>query len=288
MDDDAMWKPMPQTLGTTGSVLTPANANATQLNALTTALGTSMKEFVCPSYGGQLYNQSTLGNSGGSPTQAQQAITNYKAMGASCKQSLAFAANSSGTAPYGTSTVHPDGAIYPSAANISASQCLDGLSHTVFFIESIDSTASCWVLGSECVLTGNPGSGSNSQSTPNSVPTGTTPKSPYNYFSPASYDNTWGDTSGVSAAGERTFMMYDCSPSGADAGAYANDGDPGSTWTTTDQGSNYPQYGPSSSHPAVCVVGLGDASTQQLSKRTDAANFFFLITKANSDPFNIP
>ena len=85
-----------------------------------------------------------------------------------------------------------------------------------------------------------------------------------------------------------TFLMYDCSPSGAQAGMYATDGDPGSNWTTTDQGSVYPAYGPSSSHPAVVIVGFGDASTQPLSKRTDAANFFFLITKDNSDPFYIP
>ena len=47
-------------------------------------------------------------------------------------------------------------------------------------------------------------------------------------------------------------------------------------------------YGPSSAHPAVVVVGMGDGSTQSLSKRTDAANLFFLITKNNSDPFYIP
>ena len=33
---------------------------------------------------------------------------------------------------------------------------------------------------------------------------------------------------------------------------------------------------------------MGDGSTQALSKRTDAANFFFLITKNNSDPVNMP
>ena len=50
----------------------------------------------------------------------------------------------------------------------------------------------------------------------------------------------------------------------------------------------YPAYGPSSAHPAVVIAGMGDGSVQALSKRTDAANFFFLITKNNSDPFNIP
>ena len=82
--------------------------------------------------------------------------------------------------------------------------------------------------------------------------------------------------------------MYDCSPSGADAGAYASDGDPGASWTTTDQGTTYPACGPSSMHPGVVLVGFGDASARPLSKRIDAANFFFLITKSNADPFYIP
>ena len=41
-------------------------------------------------------------------------------------------------------------------------------------------------------------------------------------------------------------------------------------------------------HPGVVICGMGDGSTQVLSKEIDAANFFFLITKNNSDPFNIP
>jgi hypothetical protein len=47
-------------------------------------------------------------------------------------------------------------------------------------------------------------------------------------------------------------------------------------------------YGPSSAHPAVAITGFGDDSVNPLSKRIDAANFFFLITKNNSDPFNLP
>ena len=38
----------------------------------------------------------------------------------------------------------------------------------------------------------------------------------------------------------------------------------------------------------MVVAGFGDGSVQALSKRMDAANFFFLITKANSDPFYLP
>ena len=70
-------------------------------------------------------------------------------------------------------------------------------------------------------------------------------------------------------------------------------GDPGSLLDTTTQRTRRatrtaPDYGPSSAHPAVVVAGMGDGSVQALSKRTDAANLFFLITKNNSDPFYIP
>jgi hypothetical protein len=38
----------------------------------------------------------------------------------------------------------------------------------------------------------------------------------------------------------------------------------------------------------VVVAGMGDQSTQALSKRIDSGNLFFLITKNNNDPFYMP
>jgi tetrahydromethanopterin S-methyltransferase subunit C len=106
-----------------------------------------------------------------------------------------------------------------------------------------------------------------------------------NFYVQQPFDNTWGDASGVSTNGMATFLMYDFSPSGLNAGAYATEANV--TWTGTDTFKT-PAFGPSSGHPAICVVGLGDGSVTALSKRTDAANFFFLITKNNNDPFYIP
>ena len=64
---------------------------------------------------------------------------------------------------------------------------------------------------------------------------------------------------------------------------YAVDGDP--AWTTSEGGSTKPPtYGPSSSHPAVVIAGMGDGSTQALNKRMDAANLFFLITRTTRIP----
>jgi len=283
MDNDALYKQLPQGL-TGGSVVTAMSLAAPYGPALTTAMNTSIKDFVCPSNGNPVYQ-----NPAASPP--TYALTNYKAMGATCPQSLAFAANPTATAPYGSAGIHPDGAIYPSASNISAAQCLDGLSHTIFLCETADDTNSRWMIGSECVMTG-------MATTPtNAAPKGTTPTAPYNYFTPASYDGNFGDSSGVSVAGLRDFLMYDFSPQGADAGVYQSVGDPGGMglWQVVDQPkpvgtttSKGPLYGPSSAHPSVVITGFGDASVQPLSKRCDCANFAFLITKNNSDPFNIP
>ncbi|MGO9111425.1 MAG: DUF1559 domain-containing protein, partial [Thermoguttaceae bacterium] len=289
MEYDAVYKQFPTNLTSTGSVTTAAAQNTQQGQALKTAINTSMKEFVCPSNGNALYQQP-------SSTPPKFAFTNYKAMGATCKNSLALA-QGSGTAPYGATSQHPDGAIFPGATGSRAADMLDGLSHTMFLIETADDTNSRWVFGTECTLTGLPMA---------SVPTVSTPTAPYTYFAPPSYDNTFGDSSGVTLKGLLTLLMVDCSPSGqtsgtSSAGAYSSggayQGDPSTMWPLTDtmlvttEGSTKitgPGYGPSSAHPAIVVCGMGDGSVQALSKRTDAANLMFLITKNGNDPFFIP
>ena len=125
------------------------NGSTPAAQSLTNMIHTSMKEFVCPSNGNPLYQQPQS-----SPPQF--AFTNYKAMGASCKSSLAFCTNSSGSPPYGTAAVHPDGAIFPSGNNLPISRILDGLSHTIIIMETIDDTFSVWMIGSQRTLTGLP------------------------------------------------------------------------------------------------------------------------------------
>ena len=59
-------------------------------------------------------------------------------------------------------------------------------------------------------------------------------------------------------------------------------GDPGSTWTVADKAvapnspGPGPNYGPSSGHPAVVIVGMADGSVQSLNKRIDGPNGFVL------------
>jgi type II secretory pathway pseudopilin PulG len=231
--------------------------------AIVTAMNTQLPEFICPSGPHRR-------TSGAQPTPG---ITNYKAMGATTRGSLAMVVNPQATPPYGTMTaipgtlpLHPDGAIFPAATNIPAAAMLDGLSHTIFIIETIDEAASRWTVGKEATLVGLPQSSS---------PTGTTPQAPNTFFVQPGFDNTYGQNSAVAKAGLRTFLSYDFSPTGADVGKYEDAG----------FGPTPPAYGLSSMHPKVVICGMGDSSVQAISKQIDAANLLFLITKNHADPF---
>ena len=189
-------------------------------------------------------------------------------MGATSRDSLLMVASPQGKPPYGDAKLHPDGAIFP-GKGLRVADCMDGLSHTIMTMETMDETASRWMVGKEATLVGLP---------QKSSPTGEKPQAPYNYFAPPGYDNTFGEDSGVTKAGLRTFLSYDFSPTGADAGKYE---DPGF-------GKTPPAYGPSSAHPAVVICGLADGAVYALSKRVDAAAFFFMITQNGGDPFQVP
>jgi len=255
MDCDALFKTLP--IG--GDPEDASNP------AIVAATNTQLSNFICPSRP----RRSTWPQSA--------AITNYKAMGATTRGSLVMVVNPQATPPYGTMTpipgtlpLHPDGAIFPATSNIPAAAIPDGLSHTIFIIETIDEVASHWTVGKEVTLVGMPQSSS---------ATGENPQGPYPYFAPPGYvPGEWGENSAISKAGLRTFLSYDFSPRGADAGKYE---DPGFGKTPA-------AYGPSSMHPAVVIVGMGDGSVEAMSKQVDAANLFFLITKNGSDPFYFP
>jgi len=234
-------------------------------NVLTNAMNTQILELVCASNPNR-----TFQNPKANPPQF--ALTNIKAVGASTRNSLLMASHSSGTPPYGTEKMHPDGALYPSDKDLPIADLKDGTSHTIRLMETMDDTNSRWMVGNECTLVGLPQASS---------PTGDERLGKLDsttFFAPRGFDGTFGDESAVSRAGLRTFLSYDFSPKGADAGKYE---DPG--WAMAP-----PAYGPSSAHPNVVIAGVADGSVAVLSKHVDAANLFFLITKNNNDPFNLP
>jgi prepilin-type N-terminal cleavage/methylation domain-containing protein len=227
---------------------------------------TSLKEFTCPSNNNQLFVNP-------SATPPQGAFTNYKGMAASCATSLNVAAGGPIPSGYGTASLHPDGTIYPSNSNLSMASMTDGTSHTILVMETIDDNTnatgtgtSLWIDGKQCMLDGLPQASM-------TVTTG----GAYPFYRQSQFDNTFGDGSGVALANIRTFLQMDFSPTGADVGKYEYP-------TTLPK----PTYGPSSAHPAVAIVAMGDGSVMAMNKRCDAANMLFLITKNGNDPFNIP
>ena len=223
MEHDSLFKTLPA----------DGDPEDTSNQAIVAAMNTQLSEFICPS----VRRGSAQPNSAG--------ITNYKAMGATTRGSLVFAVDPQAKPPHGTAKLHPDGAMFP-GVGIRPADFVDGMSHTIITIETIDEVASRWTVGKEVTLVGLP---------QKSSPTGATPQAPYNYFAPPGYvaDGTWGENSGVTKAGLRAFLSYDFSPTGADAGKYE---DPGFAQIP-------PAYGPSSSHPSVVVCGLGDGSAQR-------------------------
>ena len=84
-----------------------------------------------------------------------------------------------------------------------------------FIMETIDDSNSRWMLGSECALTGLPGTGA-PEPVP-SVPTGQRRPRRTTISRQPHYRQHLGRFLGVSTAGLQTFLMYDFSPQGADA-----------------------------------------------------------------------
>ena len=174
MDHDALYKTLPQNLPN-GDL----DALAATSPALATAMNTSLAELVCPSNRNRLFQNPTA-----SPPQF--AFTNYKASGATTRDSLLMAANPSAPPPYGAASLHPDGTIFPAGTNLPLSSIVDGMSHTILIMETMDGANSRWIVGNECTLVGMPqGSGA------------TEKFKSMDFYAPPGFDNTFGDDSGV-------------------------------------------------------------------------------------------
>ena len=154
----------------------------------------------------------------------------------------------------------------------------DGTSHTILLCETIDDSSrnltvgtSLWISGQQCMVDGLPQASM-------TLTTGGT----YPFYRQSQFDNTFGDGSGVALASPpvRTFLQMDFSPAGVVPLR--------PTSMNIRRLLPLPQYGPSSAHPAVAIVAMGDGSVMAMNKRCDAANMLFLITKNGNDPFNIP
>jgi prepilin-type N-terminal cleavage/methylation domain-containing protein len=231
-------------------------------------LMTEMRDFICPTNGNP-----TFTDQNNDPPRG--AVTNYKGMAATCRRSLQLlGAPASGTSNQGywTPRMHPDGAVYPTeSGTINMREVVDGTSHTVMVVETIDFIASRWTVGREAALVGmadqDPGLGDVELAG--------------NFYAPKGWDQKYGPAGTFSQNKRKTFLAYDFKVKDQDK--YE---DPEFTkyGTDYDDKATKPQYGPSSAHPAVVIHVMGDGSQQFLSKEIDIAAYMFQITKNGQDP----
>jgi hypothetical protein len=160
--------------------------------------------------------------------------------------------------PYGDDkTSHPDGAIFP-GREIKISDMTDGTAHTILACETMDDSASAWIAGSDATLVGMP-KAEKYLKWPGKA-----------FWTSADYPGEFMDNS--PAIVYPTYLQYDFTPGGANAGTY-----PASVGRT-------PKYGPSSGHPASVNHLFGDGSVRSIRKDVDYAAYFFHITRDNNDP----
>ena len=244
------------------STSTDAQKAAAQL-----ARDTQLGELVCPSNPNPTYYdpQAKLG-----------ALTNYKAIGATHYESLAYAWDGGGgsttpkyppsASPTQLRTIHPDGALYPGARITLAAFGKDGTAHTLLCTETIDPQYGIWTYGRECVLVGLPSAGWTAVLYNNS------------YYAPQGFNGKFDEEAPDAIRALKTYLAYDFSI--PDPNYYQHL----ESTSALQPAGRQAQYGPSSGHPGVVNHLLADGAVRSISKKVDFCMYFFLITKNNGDP----
>ena len=265
------------------------------------ATATSIPTYVCPSNPNSKYQ-----DPGDSPPQF--ALANYKGMGATCMASLNTMTQPNGTPPYGTSDMHPDGVMFP-GNGVRIGDIVDGTSHTIMCVETIDDTQSVWTFGTDATLVGLPYQGDPGSTKPTGAIQSFTIQSAQGSivgcYAPAGFTGTFdkeGNASGTPGPGYsqfRTYLSFDFRPTGADKGTYPRfntnnrtvSGLPGGSGAKYIMGangdgpqSNQPAYGPSSGHSYIVNHLFADGSVHSLSRQINVSAYMFLITKNGGDP----
>lgn len=248
MENRALWT----TLDTDQGV--PLQPNADGTNSHAAALATVLPELICPSFRGNPYvNMKTKA----------EAITNYKALGATHLESLNVASPSPTVPRYAPdSDWHPDGAIYPGSVHGINAFKSDGSSRTAILVETVEQTVARWTVGNECALVG--------------LPPAVTFARNYTYYHPSGYTaNSFWDESTIPPDINKTYLEWDY-----ETNPYSD----GGVSTPSADASGRIKYGPSSDHVGVTNHGFADGSVHAINNQIDAALYFFVITRTNSDP----
>ena len=215
---------------------------------------TQVPELICPSNPNKQFQD---------PVNKLNAFTNYKGMGATSAESLICCADPNAPPPYGNSSYpsHPDGALFP-GKGLRVRDFMDGTANTIMAVETIDDSSSVWLAGSDATLVGMP-------KAPMSPPA----TNGYPFWCPTGFNGQYGDNASPAIRSLHTYLAYDFSPGGKDAGSY-----PASVGRT-------PKYGPSSGHPGVVNHLFGDGAVRTIARDVDFAMYFFAVTRKNGDPW---
>lgn len=233
---------------------------------LIAARNTSIAELVCPS------NRESMYRAPDDP-KLKDALTHYKVMGATHKESLYMAWNPDARPLY--QGRHPDGAIYPGSNTGPSSFERDGTSHTILCVETIDNTASRWLFGAEVTLVGLPTNLISGATLPENTQLVTFVLFANRYYAPTGFQNLFDDN------GDPIYQNLDARyatyllPELED---YYGIG------TLAENGIADPRSGPSSKHSDVVHHLFADGTAHAVNKQIDGGTYMFLITRDAGDP----
>jgi len=232
----------------------------------TMALSIAFPEFLCPNFAGERWID---------PDAKSEAITNYKAMGATHVESLNVASIGplSKNGLYGIPHDHPDGALYPGSKTNKRAVSVDGTVHTILLVETKEQYRARWTVGREACLVGLPAS---------EVGMTFETDDRYGFWHPKGFTpNHWGDDTTLPPEINQTYLDWDYKKKPYNDGGVSEGGigisafaDPKATF-----------YGPGSDHPGVVNHAFADGSAHAIGTEIDAAAYMFLITRRGNDPY---
>ncbi len=270
IEQESMWKKLDTNKGQP-LIRYPADTRLPDEHAI--ARSTAVAEFRCPSYTGDQYATGTR------DTKVPEALTNFKAMGATHFNSLNVASPWPTVPNYGPELKHPDGACFPGSKLSFANFSRDGLSHTIFAVETIEEKWARWPIGSEAAVVGLPTWRSNVVPGDERYQDCVLFDNSYDgrFWHPLGYDGRIGDESNLDPL-FRTFLNHDY-----ETGWYIPaDVD---LWNYDAYGNRFSQkYGPGSNHMGAVNHLFADASVHSIPSNIDVAVYMFLITRDAQDP----
>ncbi len=230
------------------------------------ALALDINEFHCPSFEGTRHVD---------PETKTEAITNYKAMGATHLSSLLVASPRASVPKYNPKGQHPDGGLFPGSRHGVDAFKGDGTAHSILLCESVEQNVARWTVGAETCVVGLP-----EELEYLSAPPRSADGRNLSYFAPKGYSvNMFNDQTTIPPENNLRYVNWDY-----DAKPYVDTLSGVPLVPRSGHASGPMKYGPSSHHSGVVNHLMADGSVLSISEEIDAALYKFLITRNGHDP----